>query len=266
MAPGPTGGDTTGIVVNFRTKDLTLDAARSLLAQAEIVEVIIVDNDSRDDSVPYLQARLAGAPVRVVSAPENLGFGRAANLGAREATTPLLALLNSDARLEPRALTPLREALERDTTVGIVAPFVHLPGGTLQHDAHGVFPSLTTMLLRTNRRPPDSLTPDWVSGVALVVRRDEFLHLGGFDERIHMYFEDVLLCRRYREAGYRVVREPRARAVHAGGRSWSSTPEKNAAYDRGQLHYFTLAGASRFTLLILRAALWAGRRLRARAG
>lgn len=252
--------------MNFRTKDLTRQAVGSLLAQPDTAEVIVVDNNSQDDSVGFLRTRFADAPVRVVVAADNLGFGRAVNIAARDARTPILAVLNSDAHLEPGSLTPLRNVLHGDPRVGIVAPFVYLPDGSLQADAHGAFPSLTTLIRRTNRRPPDTLTPDWVSGVALAVRRDEFVRLGGFDERIQMYFEDVLLCRRYRQAGFSVVREPGSRVVHLGGLSWESGPEKNAAYDRSQLHYFSLAGGSRFMRLTVRAALWTGRRFGLRAG
>ncbi len=114
--------------------------------------------------------------------------------------------------------------------------------GDLQAGAHGVFPTLGSIARRTNVRPPETVTPDWVSGVAMLLRRADFERLGGFDPEFEMYLEDVDLCRRFRLAGREIRRELRAGVVHVGNQSWSAfTPALELAH-RSRAVYFRKAG------------------------
>lgn len=232
LHPGRSGGtegtgrvdavEAAAVIVNYRTKELSAEAARSVASEPAITEIVVVDNASGDGSVEYLRRELDDPRVQVVASETNLGFGQGVNLGARHCTAPLLLFLNSDAVLVPGSLATLARTLLEDESVAIVAPAVYdAATGNLQAGAHGVFPSLRTILLRTNRRPPETLSPDWVSGVALLLRRQDFEEIGGFDPEFHMYLEDVELCHRFRAAGRTIRRELAAGVVHAGNRSWS---------------------------------------------
>lgn len=250
------------VIVNFRTKELTADAVRSVLGDPLVSEVAVVDNGSGDGSAEHLRA----AGVRVVESKENLGFGRGVNLGVEATTAPFLFLLNSDAVARPGAIAALRRVLD-DPTVGVVAPVVYQADGrTLQADAHGPLPA-PRALLRTTGGGADDLEPGWVSGVAMMLRREDFTALGGFDPDFTMYLEDVDLCRRLRDAGRRVVREPAASVVHRGGRSAAGGLARADQFHRSKAVYLRKAGAGPLPLAgaaVVRAARLGVERLRRR--
>jgi GT2 family glycosyltransferase len=97
----------------------------------------------------------------------------------------------------------------------------------------------------------------------MLLRRHDFLSVGGFDPDFHMYLEDVDLCRRFRERGMDVVREPASVVVHLGGRSWRSGVDQRERFQTSKIKYFTKAGASPAQLAYLNA-LGAARVLAAR--
>ncbi len=249
------------LIVNYGTPDLTLTAAGSACDDPRVGEVIVVDNAAPGDptSVPRLRdfAAQHADRVRFVAAGVNRGFGAGTNLAAAQATLPYLFLLNSDATLQPGALQPLIDALA-DTGVGVVAPPVYQPDGTLQPDAFGRFPTPWRILLRRTRARRNDPSPDWVSGVACLVRRAEFMQSGGFDEAIFMYHEDVELCWRYRRQLGRSIRRLQSGAgvVHQGGASHPVSRLQRQTYDRSQdyfLHEIGCSAASRRLVRLVRA-------------
>src|SRR5689334_13264187 len=111
------------LIVNFRTAELTGKAVESSLAQPEAEEVIVVDNASGDESVPYLRARFGDEPrVKIVESAENVGFGRANNLAEKEASQLFLFLLNSDAEFHEACLAKLLAHWPTLDRPGILAP------------------------------------------------------------------------------------------------------------------------------------------------
>jgi GT2 family glycosyltransferase len=245
-----------GIVVNFRTADLTIRAVESLLLDG-VDEVIVVENGSGDESVEELSSWTEGRTrVTVVVSSENLGFGQGVNLGVRSATGELLLLLNSDAVIQRGGTSALTSVLAVEPAVVAVAPEVVDERGRAQVDAHGVFPSLRALALRTNRRPPATDRPDWVSGVAMLIRRDAFDAVGGFDSRFFMYFEDVDLCRRLRERGGDIRRSAAATVIHAHRQSRTSDAEFFRQYFAAQDVYVVVAGWSAWRRIVLRALRW----------
>jgi GT2 family glycosyltransferase len=236
-------GSVAAIIVNFRTKELTTAAARSVLDEPLVGEVLIIDNASGDDSVDHLRAALADPRVRIRANETNEGFGRAVNRGATDTTAPYVLVLNSDASMQSGAVAALVADLDADHRLGVVAPLVLGPDGhTPQVDAYGTFPSLRVLAGRTNRHPSDEDGPDWVSGVAFLGRRRALDDVGWFDRRFVMYLEDVDLCRRLRAAGWGIRRDQRVAVVHLGGASRRSNRDQDAAYHRSLVHYLRAAG------------------------
>ncbi|MFN2606526.1 MAG: glycosyltransferase family 2 protein [Acidimicrobiales bacterium] len=271
MTPTADPADVAVVIVNFRTPTLTLAAVRSVAAEPEIAEIVVVDNASGDGSADLLRSHLAAEPrARLVASPANVGFGRGLNLGAASCRAPLLLVLNSDAALVAGSLAPLRRALMDDESVGIVAPAVYTGDGReLQAAAHGVFPTLGAIARRTNHNPPETLWPDWVSGVAMLVRRGDFEAVGGFDPDFSMYLEDVDLCRRVRAAGKSVRRELAAGVTHLGGQSWQAADPPFDEAQRSRVVYYRKAGypaVARLAVRAIRLAHLAVARLRRRPG
>jgi GT2 family glycosyltransferase len=233
----------TVIVVNYRTAVLAIESARSALAEPEVTAALVVDNASGHDDVAALQGFAATNPaVTVIESSTNLGFGAAVNRAAAETVTPYVFLLHSDAVVASGSVAELVHALDSDPVLGVVAPIVRRADGALQLDAYGKFPTLMTALLRTNRRSRYLHQPDWVSGVAMLVRRTEFARLGGFDERYFMYLEDVDLCRRYRAAGATVRRVASASVTHLGGATRPSKTTHSNRYRESLDLYLAQAG------------------------
>src|SRR5262245_20912965 len=243
--------DVDVLVVHYKTQECTERAIASALAEEFLRRVIVVDNHSEDGSREELQRRFVAAPVTFLAQDENLGFGPACNRGAGLATGEFLFFLNSDAVLQPGCLAVLRAKLGQRADIGLVAPHVYRADGrTLQSDAQGIFPTASRILTRRTRAVGTSAEPDWVSAVAVMARRAEFLQLGGFSERLFLYYEDVDLCRRYRRSGQTVLREPAARVIHLGGQSLRSSRERKRLYYTSQDRYLELNGTP-----------WVGRQL-----
>ncbi len=226
-----TAAPVTVAVVSYNTRELLRRCLRALAPEARDgrADVWVVDNGSRDGS---LEAARAEAPWATVLAPgANLGFGHAVNLVAARTTAPWLLCLNADVELEPGALDALRAA-GADGRVGAVAPRLLLPEGRTQHSVHslptlGFTLAFNLGLAALSRRLADRMLLEgrydqerarpvpWAIGAALLIRRQAFDGVGGFDERQWMYAEDLDLGWRLRDAGWRVRYEPGARARHA---------------------------------------------------
>jgi GT2 family glycosyltransferase len=219
------------IVVNLNGRGLLGDCLDSLAAQdypADRVEIIMVDNHSADDSVTYVREAYPG--VRIIEAPYNLGFAGGNNLGARAATGEYLALINNDAQADSHWLRAMVEALEHDPvntcvaskildadghTVDFVGTGMNLYGRAFQIDAGlSVAPGYYD-------KPQALLAP---CGGAMMIPRELFWKVGGFDQDFVAYFEDVDLGWRLWIHGYRVIFVPGAIVYHKQHQTGSSVP------------------------------------------
>ncbi len=241
--------------------ELTASAVSSLLGEPDLAEVVVIDNCSADGSVEFLRSHLPPGRVTVVDNDRNAGFGGGVNLGAVRSTGALLFVINSDATLEAGCLAPLVQALDAEASTAIAAPSIIGPGGSVQVDAFGEFPSLRAMILRTNRRPRENLRPDWVSGAAMLIRRSAFEQVGGFDPAFHMYMEDVDLCRRLRERSWDVVRVPGSRVTHLPGASGTDRDRKEN-YHRSLMLFLRRQEVPGFKIRVIGAVhrLWTSAR------
>jgi N-acetylglucosaminyl-diphospho-decaprenol L-rhamnosyltransferase len=245
------------VIVNYRTKELTRDSVASVLTEPEVQEVVVVDNASGDGSAPFLRDAFVDSRVHVLESPRNGGFAYAVNRGATVCGAPLLLVLNSDATVSPGCLGLLAETLLLDETIGVAAPAVYRPGGrTLEPRTFGMLPKRHDIVLRVLRNSSNDMAttqPEWVSGVAMLMRRQVFVDAGGFDEAFEMYFEDMDLCRRLCAQGLIVRRVPVATVIHAGGGSWRSSADKRRRFQESKALYFEKIGALPLELQCIRA-------------
>ncbi len=231
----------TVVIANWGTPDLTTRSAKAAIADGVPAErVVVVDNGSEDDSYARFQDELPSC--ELIRLEENIGFARASNLGARTLPGEAYLFLNNDAFVEkPGSIVALLACLG-DEDVGVVAPRVLNPDLTLQPTVVPTSSPLVELVRASglSRFLPNAMQPNWsthwdhaeardvqaVNGAVLLVRGRAWEELGGFDEQAYMYAEDLDLCWRAGNSGWRVWFTPEAEFVHLGnvasGRHWSN--------------------------------------------
>jgi GT2 family glycosyltransferase len=245
-------------IVTANTREMTLSCVRSLPAELDLW-IAVVDNGSEDGSAEALRAEL-GDRGTVIEAAEPLGFAAASNLGARAGSAPLILFLNSDILAAPDAVQALRDELEaapRAVAAGgrLVDPDTHVTQPGYRPRRFPKLASLAVVMLGIEMLWPgnpvtrsyhgadidESRTQAVVgqpAAAALMVRRETFDRLGGFDERFWFWFEDSDLLRRLSDAG-EILWVPRAVFEHLGGASFSrwDRVQQIRSLHHGMLHY-----------------------------
>jgi GT2 family glycosyltransferase len=216
--PANTNPTVSIILVLYNQAELTLRCLKSIVETVdEPAEVIIVDNSSSDDT-QYLISRLRNA--RVVSNAENLHFLRASNQGASFAKGKAILLLNNDTRLTQHSVKYGLESLFIAENIGAVGGKLILPDGTLQEAGSVIFNDGSCIGYGRGRLPDDfscnyRRDVDFCSGAYLIIKRDLFERLGGFNTvYAPAYYEETDLCMRIWAAGFRVVFDPRIVVHH----------------------------------------------------
>jgi len=270
---GRLGASVAAVVVNYNAAD-HLERCLSTLEIEGIKTAVVVDNGSTDGSRDVV----ARSSAHWVQTGANLGYGRAANLGAgtpAAESEPMLLIANPDVEVCPGAVAGLVAALESDSRLGIVGPRILNPDGSVYPSVR-TFPNLVDaighgllgMVMPRNRftrryrlLDADHDLParvDWVSGACFLIRRDVWDLLGGFDPSYFMYMEDVDLCWRARRAGWEVAYEPCAEVVHVQGVSADRHPYRMlAAHHRSMWRFAarTTAGPKRAALPLVAVGL-----------
>jgi hypothetical protein len=258
------------VVISFNQRERLLACLASARAASGAVRLIVVDNASEDGSADAARQRFPDAEVLAMSA--NLGFAAGVNRGVAAGRAPYILLLNNDARLQPEALEALREAL-RPPDVGAAGPRLTGPGGELELSLGRTLSPwseawfrILGALYRDGRGPAaaaveryygqDRLTRS-LTGACILMKREAFEQIVGFDERFFLYAEDVDFCRRLRQRRWKLAYAAGARVVHDRGASSATRPAASALhYRRSQLAFYRkhhgelAAGALRLYLAV----------------
>lgn len=206
----------------------TLQAVNSLRAYStKPIEVLVQDDASpAHDFRRYIPREVAS----VERNEHNLGFAGNCNAGAARAHLPVLFFVNQDVWAAAGSEGWYAAILSafNDPQVGVVAPRLLFPDGRVQ-SVGGVFDAMSQPVHRClgwqnleHREIAEGRELTWTTGAAIAIRTTLFRKLGGFDTSFPMYFEDVDLCLRVREAGYKVVYQPQAQFVHQVGSTGGS--------------------------------------------
>ena len=209
------------VVLNWSAEELTAECIDSLeCSQYSRLRILLIDNGSPDGSGERLHARFPTIPYLQMG--QNLGYGVANNRGIEWALAhraDYVLVVNNDAVVLPEAIGRLVEAAESREEVAIVAPFIGY------HDdpetgwyAGGDFSRLRGLGVHRAPRPAESLTKpeevSFVSGCVCLISAQAIRDVGTFAEDFFAYVEDAEFCVRLRRAGYRILFEPRAKALH----------------------------------------------------
>ncbi len=262
----------TILIVGYRAYEELEQCLASLEEHEPSTPVIVVDHDA--DAAHARRLRQRFPRVTYLARTTNPGFGAGVNDAARHAALAVsapsalpaagagaLLVLNPDCRLDGPILQPLLGVLAAHPRAGIAGALVLEADGRVQASARR-FPDLTTGLAgRTSwlsRVRPDNplsrrnlttdpeagvVTTDWVSGACMVIRRETFDAIGGFDERFFLYWEDADLCRRARAAGWETLYAPVARVIHLTARASRHAPVRSLwAFHRSAFRYYWTHG------------------------
>ncbi|MEO8803295.1 MAG: glycosyltransferase family 2 protein [Rudaea sp.] len=254
--------------------DLAVCVAR-VLASRVAIEVIVSDNDSADGSLSALTGQSSGdARLRIVHNAANLGFGTGCNRGAALASGDALLFLNPDCHVEVDTISRLRQVAAHDSDIGLIGVNVVGTDGKTEPASRRRDPLLRRALSSMTGLPRWTPLPgidmpapnasiaiedvDAVSGAVMYLPRAAFERVGRFDEGYFLHCEDLDLCRRVRDAGFRVVCANHVRVEHAKGTSSRSRPVFVARHKhRGMWRWFTkFDPAARNPLL--RTLVWLG--------
>ncbi len=206
------------IVLAWNGIDYLKPCLNSVLAQDYTnLEVIVVDNGSTDGSAELVAQHCP--QVRLIRNDRNLGFASGNNVGLLAATGDILVLLNQDTEVRPGWLAALVSTLT-DPTIGLVGCKLLYPNGTLQHAGGSLYGSRGESCHLGRHMPDDGrfdqlADSDFVTAAALAISRSALTAIGLLDEEFSpAYYEDTDWCYRARAAGFRVVYQPHAVALH----------------------------------------------------
>lgn len=226
--------DLSVIVVNYNTAHLLDRCLKALRKACEglSLELVIVDNASRDESASYIRDHFPWA--RLIANSTNVGFGRANNQAVQFCTAPFILLLNADAYVYPDAIRRSLKHMASEPRCGVLGAHLvdesgrGIVSGRTFPSSWEMFQLRTGLLSRRGRRPPESVDVssqppvqdcDWVVGCYYLVRRALVDQVGLFDPRYFLYYEEVDHCLAVHAAGWRVQCLNTARVTHVGGGS-----------------------------------------------
>jgi GT2 family glycosyltransferase len=247
--------DLAVVIVNYNAGEHLLGCLASVEASAgdAALEVVVVDNASRDGSAKKAAARFPSA--RVIETGTNRGFAAGVNVGLRATTAPFVFVLNPDAEVSTGTLGALVKLAAERPRAGLLGPVIRNADGSL-YPSGRTFPSVTQAVGHAFLGPfdPDNRWTreytmagwdrsterevDWVSGSAMLVRRAALDRIGLLDEGFFLYGEELDLCTRLRDAGWRVVFTPEVEVTHEGGVSTGRSRRMNLIHSKSIYRYF----------------------------
>lgn len=276
----PADVDLSIIIVNWNTcRELRL--CLTSLAKTDTIskEVIVVDNASSDDSVAMVRSEFPW--VKCIAHNANSGFAKGCNLGIAESHGRYVLLLNPDCEAQPGAMEALVRFGDANKEAGIFGLKVLNSDGTIQHSCrhaptfgavlfrnaalNKLFPNnpYTREYLLTSWNHDSVIEIDWVSGAALVMRRELIDDIGVLDERFYMYCEDMDLGYRAKQHGWKVMYFPDAIVTHAKGRSSDKDPNRMIIEHHKSMYRYFMKHHADNSSIFMRAIVPAGLMLRA---
>jgi GT2 family glycosyltransferase len=207
------------------------------------VEIIIVDNNSQDETRAYLKqlANNKDLKVKIILNKENAGFAKAVNQGIREARGEYVLLLNSDIKVLPGTIDKLIEVVKKKKDAGLVAPKLLNRGGKTSQASCYKLPTIVRAIKEYWLKKAGAFEKylpcgghptavEAVVGAAMLIPKTTLDLIGNFDEKYFMYYEDLDFCRRTRKAGLTVYYVPQAKVIHHHGASGKKEPQKVNRY------------------------------------
>lgn len=211
--------DVSIIIVNYNTADVIVSCLESILRQKNIsYEIFIVDNASTDHSLSVLNSYQH--KITVITNLKNIGFGCAVNQAAKSCTGKYILVFNPDAIFsKEHDLQNLLQFMEQNPKIGLVSPKIIKQNSVTQPQKY--YPGQKYSTVDFSHLPGPLA---WVIGACMLIRREAFQQISGFDEEYFLYGEETDLCLRLRKAGWTIAHHDPVTVGHLGGASERQNP------------------------------------------
>jgi len=211
------------IIINYNGKSYLEKCLESIKKiKYDNLEIIVVDNNSTDGTMEFLAQNYPS--IITLKLDKNYGFAKPNNVAAKIAKGDFLLFLNNDTEVTPNFLTELVQVLVGNDQIGICQSLLLKPNGEI--DSSGDFID-TIGVVYNSKEPIDKIREiSSARGASMIIRKELFLDLGGFDEQFFVSFEDVDLGWRTWIKGYKVAINPKSVVYHHGGKTHDSIKDE----------------------------------------
>ena len=225
------------IILNYNGVHFLEKFLPSVVQHSQGHQVVVADNGSTDDSIPFLQKHYPS--VQLILFEQNYGFARGYNEALRHIQTPYSILLNSDVEVTPHWIEPVLEMMDNNPAIAACQPkvrsyaqkeyFEHAgaAGGYIDLVAYPFCRGRIFDVVEKDEGQYDDERPVfWATGACFFARTEVFRQMGGFDEIFHAHMEEIDLCWRMHAAGYQIFYQPKSLIYHVGGGTMPLTNPK----------------------------------------
>lgn len=214
-------------IVNYNTGEYLLNCLESIgqVNNEANIQVFVIDNASADGS--FEKAKEEFPDFKFIKNKENLGFSKAHNIALEKLDSEYILILNPDTKLQKGVISKMLDFMDKNIDVGAATCEILLPNGKIDLTAHRGFPTPLASFLYflgdaslyhlTNRNLDQSHEVDAISGSFFLTRKSVLDKIGLFDEDYFMYAEDIDLCYRIKQAGYKIMYVPTVSIIHYKG-------------------------------------------------
>jgi len=254
-SPNPTHPSVSVIILNYNGKQFLQSCLQSVLNDPyQPKEILLVDNASTDGSLE--EAEPFRDRILLIRNPQNYGFPRGCNEGIKRSQGEIIVLLNIDTEVRPGWLTELIEPFLLDSTIGITGSKLLFPeGNRIQFAGGGMRPNGLTFHEGYGQvdegQYDEAREVEYITGASMAIRRNVLERLGGLDEGFPLYFEDLDLCFRAHQQGWRVWYQPRSVVYHF---ETYGTPKHSFTYyykyHRGRIRFLLKNFGARYFLSV----------------
>lgn len=239
------------IIVSYNSEDFIEECVASVLKYIpKEGEIIVVDNNSEDKTVEILEK--FGLMIKFIKSNKNLGFGKANNLAVKQALGEYLFFLNPDTEINRPIFNELIKFHENTSDCGLVGPKLIMKDGKVQSSVRKlptVWGAFKEYVLgrkgEYSEYVPEESEPtevEMIYGAAILIKKDLFEKLNGFDEKYFLYYEDADLCKRVRESGKKIYYYPKVSIKHLVGGTKSNENRSKLNYVSSFKYHGKLGG------------------------
>lgn len=261
--------DVSIIFVNYKSKDLTINAVKSVVEKTEGLEyeIFVVDNNSQDGSIEAISKEFPD--INIIKNSINAGFGAANNLAIKQAKGKYILCLNTDIILINNAIKIMFDYMEKEENKNVGACggyLVDKEGNPI--NSGGNLPSITNILWKiglrkifkkqylkysTILRADEIINPEigQIIGADIFFRKDALDKIGYFDEDFFMYSEETDLCKRLHNADYNIRFVSEAKMIHLEGQSTPDNMNKILTFKQSEILYFKKNHPNKFIIVII---------------